>query len=125
MAQSWRKPFCAVIVGALRKKHGADALRQCAFPHGAPMAHGAEKVLMMLQRTPRPDRRRAADRARQRRCRELRRQGRAAYSVVADADVLDMLVKLGWLRDGDATDPRRVGRAISALLADAANKCHA
>ena len=76
----------------------------------------------MLHRPARPDSRRAADRARQRRCRELGRQGCAVYGVVADAAVLDMLVRLGWLHDGDATDPRRVGRAISALLADAANK---
>jgi hypothetical protein len=75
----------------------------------------------MLVRAP-AHRRRAAARARQRRCRERRRQGCATYHVEINADTLDMLVRLGWLRDGDATDARFVARAISALLADTANK---
>ncbi len=68
------------------------------------------------------ERRRAADRDRQRRCRERRRYGGAMYRVEVNADTLDMLVQIGWLRDADATDPRCVARAISALLADTANK---
>jgi hypothetical protein len=31
-----------------------------------------------------------------------------------------MLVRLGWLRDADAVDPRCVSRAITALLSDTA-----
>jgi hypothetical protein len=64
--------------------------------------------------------RRAADRERQRRCRALRRQGRATYRVAADGDVITMLCKLGWLHDRDASDPHKVSAAIAALLADSA-----
>ena len=34
--------------------------------------------------------------------------------------MLDMLVRLGWLRDSEATNSREVARALAALLADAA-----
>jgi hypothetical protein len=87
--------------------------------HVAPYNMGPrEKPMLQLA----PDRKRRADRERQRRCRALRRQGRAAYTVVIDGDVIGMLVALGWLRDADATDPQCVARAIGALLADAAKK---
>jgi hypothetical protein len=38
------------------------------------------------------------------------------------ADVLDMLVRLGWLADDAATDRRQVERALAAMLADAARR---
>lgn len=66
--------------------------------------------------------RRAADRERQRRCRAERRAGLAAYRVVANGEVINLLIRTGWLRDGDATKPQCVAAAISRLLADAAQK---
>jgi hypothetical protein len=60
--------------------------------------------------------------ARQRRRRERSRRGCASYHVEVGAEVLDMLIRTGWLRDGDATDPRRVARAIAALLEDSASR---
>jgi hypothetical protein len=49
--------------------------------------------------------------------------GRAvARGVEYDADVLDLLIALGWLREGEADDPKQVGRAITALMEDTAKK---
>ena len=70
------------------------------------------------------DQRRKQMRERQRRCRERKRQGCATYPVEVGEGVIDTLVRLGWLRDADATRPRCVARAISALLADVANRGH-
>jgi hypothetical protein len=81
----------------------------------------------MLQRLPAKRKpgavaRRAVDRERQRRYRALKRQHKATYRVTVDADVIDLLVRLKWLPDGDATKPQCVAQAISALLKDAAVK---
>jgi hypothetical protein len=46
----------------------------------------------------------------------------AVYQVEATGEVLDMLVRLHWLRDQDATDRQLVARAIAHLLADAAKR---
>jgi hypothetical protein len=54
------------------------------------------------------------------RCVERREAGRAVARVEYDGAVLDMLVRLGWLVDGAATDGAAVGRAITALIADSA-----
>jgi hypothetical protein len=69
-----------------------------------------------------PAARRAVDRERQRRYRALKRQRKATYRVTIDADVIDLLVRLKWLPDRDATNPHCVAQAISALLKDAAAK---
>jgi hypothetical protein len=78
----------------------------------------------MLKRAPRSptdrERRRAAARERQRRCRAMRRDGKATYRVAVDGSVLDMLISLRYLTDHDATNPRCVAHAISRALADAA-----
>ena len=66
--------------------------------------------------------RRIAACVRQRRCRAMRRDGKATYHVVVDGGVINQLVRLGWLRDSDATKPQCVGSAISRLLSDAAQK---
>ena len=69
-----------------------------------------------------PTARRAAARERQRRCRQRRQDGKAVYPVAISGDVITMLSRLGWLRDADAIDPRKVSAAISALLADSARQ---
>ena len=66
--------------------------------------------------------RRTAARERQRRYRAMRRDGLARYHVVAGGDVIDLLIRLGWLRDADATNSQCVSQAISALLNDAARR---
>ena len=63
------------------------------------------------------DRRRAA---RQRQYRQRLARSQAIYPVTVDGAVLDMLVRLGHLADGEATDRAAVSKAISDLLADAA-----
>jgi len=65
---------------------------------------------------------RRANRERQRRCRARRDNGLAIYLVEISGSVLDLLTRLGWLADSDATKPQRVSAAISAMLADAARK---
>ena len=62
------------------------------------------------------DERRARDRARQRRCRQLQREHKAGYWVVIDGTVLNWLVYCRWLADTDTDDPQKVSAAISALL---------
>jgi deoxyribose-phosphate aldolase len=52
-----------------------------------------------------------------RRYRQRQRAGLAVYPVEVGADVLDMLVRLGWLADGEAGDAAQVSSAIAALLA--------
>jgi hypothetical protein len=75
----------------------------------------------MLERPQRPAaRRRAADRQRQRRCRDRRRRHCAAYQVEANGEVLNMLVRLGYLRDADVLNARKVSAAITQLLIDSA-----
>jgi hypothetical protein len=66
--------------------------------------------------------RRALATARQSAWRQRQRDGVACYTVTIDGSVIDMLVRLGWLRDDEATDKRQVSRAIAELLADTARK---
>ena len=48
--------------------------------------------------------------------------GVACALVEFDASVLDLLVKLHWLQEGEASDRDAVGRAIGAMVADAARR---
>jgi hypothetical protein len=79
---------------------------------------------MAIQATARrridPHRARAANAARQSAWRSRQRVGVACYTVTIDAAIIDMLVRLHWLADDQATDRRAVGEAITHLLADAA-----
>jgi hypothetical protein len=59
-------------------------------------------------------------REQQRRHRQRQREGRRVYPVEIDGDVLDLLVRYGWLGDSAAGDDREVGCAVARLLADAA-----
>jgi hypothetical protein len=67
-----------------------------------------------------PDHQRQRATARKRRYRHRLRAGISVYAVEVDGSVLDMLVRLHWLRDSEAADPKEVSRALTALLADAA-----
>jgi hypothetical protein len=57
---------------------------------------------------------------RERKARWKRRQaaGRICVQVEIDERVIDGLVAIGWLSEGNSTDARRIGTAIAALLAD-------
>jgi hypothetical protein len=68
-----------------------------------------------------PAARRAAAK-RQRTWRARRRDGAAVYPVPADALALNFLIDLGWLGESESGDRREVGRAIAALLEDAARR---
>jgi hypothetical protein len=48
--------------------------------------------------------------------------GIACTTVEFDGPVVDMLVKLRWLQEGEACDRQAVGRAIAAMVADAARR---
>jgi hypothetical protein len=65
-------------------------------------------------------RRRRADQ--QRRHRRRQRDGTRVYSVEVDDRVLEMLVRLRWLPESAAGDPREVAAALGRLLADSAAK---
>jgi hypothetical protein len=66
------------------------------------------------------DRRRAAW-ARASKARRARAKAcEAVASVVDGGDVLDLLIKTGWLAEAAASDRRAVGLAISRLLQDTA-----
>jgi len=49
----------------------------------------------------------------------------AVYQIEANAAIIDMLVRYKWLDDAKATDAQEVSRAISALLADTADRSSA
>ena len=69
----------------------------------------------MLRRPDHPPDRHARHRAR-------RRDGRAVALVESDGPVLDLWIKTRWLQEGEAGDRSAVGRAIGAMLADAARR---
>ena len=70
--------------------------------------------------------RRAVDRERrreqQRRHRQRLAAGRRVYPVELDGQILDMIVRLGWLADSATGDDQAVACAVTALLTDAARK---
>jgi hypothetical protein len=75
----------------------------------------------MLERPARARRQVAS--ARQRRERkqryEIRRAaGRIVVPVEIGETVISGLVAIGWLREGNSTDARRIGAAIAEMLAD-------
>jgi hypothetical protein len=71
-------------------------------------------VLKRLEKPPFPDR--------HARFRARRRAGIAVCQVEFGAPVLDFLIKLRWLDEASAGDRDAVGRAIGALVADAARR---
>lgn len=74
----------------------------------------------MLKRTRPPPTERERRREQQRRHRQREREGRRAYLVDLDGDIISMLVGYGWLRDNKADDDREVGCAVRRLLVDIA-----
>jgi hypothetical protein len=64
--------------------------------------------------------RRLAASARTRRCRCRQRDGKAVALIEYDHRVVDLLVKLHWLEEAEAFDRRKIGQAITTMLADAA-----
>jgi hypothetical protein len=71
----------------------------------------------MLNRPPRADRHQAR-RERRRRYERRQRAGRIVVPVELGETVIAGLIAIGWLREGDSTDARRIGAAIEAMLAD-------
>jgi hypothetical protein len=65
---------------------------------------------------------RVAARERQKRHRVRQTCGQVIYPVTVDGSVIDLLIRLGWLRDDDAINPRCVSEAIGAMLGDAARR---
>jgi ribosomal protein S8 len=61
----------------------------------------------------------AANRKRVRECRARQRRGVCLYAVEVNGAIIDMLVKLGWLLDQEATDKKLVSKALTAMLKDA------
>jgi hypothetical protein len=58
----------------------------------------------------------------QRRYRQRQRDGRAVYRVEVDGEVVALLIRTRWLAEADAGDKQAVGRAISAMISDAAKR---
>jgi hypothetical protein len=56
-----------------------------------------------------------------RRWRERLDRGAAVYSVEADAEIFDLMIRLGLLDPADATSRRQVATALGALLRRALN----
>ena len=65
-------------------------------------------------------RRQATRRARDQRHRQRLKLGTRCYLVEIDCTVFDMMIKLGWLAEREATDKRAVERAIGEMLAASA-----
>jgi hypothetical protein len=74
----------------------------------------------MLQRPPRPDRRRTAASARQSRWRHRARAGKIVVSIEVDDGVVELLIKTNGLTDRAAGDRGKIGKALAAMLKDAA-----
>jgi hypothetical protein len=68
------------------------------------------------------ERKRRLNRERVARCVARADAGLAVYQPEIGGEVIDMLVRLGWLQDVEATDRQQVNKAISAMLADAAHR---
>jgi hypothetical protein len=68
----------------------------------------------MLRRPDLPDR--------HKRFRRRRKAGVACTTVEYDGPVLDLLIRLHWLLEGEAADRDAVGSAITRMIADAARR---
>jgi hypothetical protein len=62
-------------------------------------------------------RRQEARKARDRRYRLRRDACRACYVIEADGELLDLLVRLGWIGEAELLDKKAVERALSEMLA--------
>ncbi|WP_409191040.1 hypothetical protein [Bradyrhizobium sp. RDM4] len=80
----------------------------------------------MLHRPPDRRRTRAAKRERRRLVqRDYRRrlyEGRMSVAVEIDGDVIAMLIASHWLADGDSDDRAKIGKALGAMVSEAAKR---
>jgi hypothetical protein len=76
----------------------------------------------MLDSDRAPDRRRAAARLRQARCRARRRRGETAYQVAVPDAVVEALLVTGRLTDGESLRRPLVEAALAGVLAEWANR---
>jgi len=73
----------------------------------------------MLQKVPKAVKA-ASLKARQKRCRLRQRAGVMVVPVEIDGQVLDLLIKMGWVTEADAGSREKVGQAIGQRLARSA-----
>jgi hypothetical protein len=66
--------------------------------------------------------RRSSSAVRSRAYRQRQRAGRIVAPVPVDADVIELLLRLGWISEADASDRRAIGAAIATMLADTARR---
>jgi hypothetical protein len=52
--------------------------------------------------------------------RQREQRGEVLAPVPASPDIVGLTIDLGWLPEGKADDKREIGKAIAAMLADAA-----
>jgi hypothetical protein len=82
----------------------------------AEIARPGQGKKMMLERPART--RRQARRERKQRWKRRQAAGRIVVPVELGETVISGLIAIGWLREGDSTDARRIGAAIAEMLAD-------
>jgi hypothetical protein len=81
----------------------------------------------MLSRPPNSRRRQRHEKRERRRLAQIqyRRRidaGRITVTVEIDGDVIEMLVASRWLIDGECHDRKKIGMALSAMVAEAAKR---
>jgi hypothetical protein len=54
-----------------------------------------------------------------RRHRERQRNGVIVTPVAVNEDVIDVLIRLNWLRERDADDRAAIAKAVTAMISDA------
>jgi hypothetical protein len=59
---------------------------------------------------------------RQRRYRQRLRDGEMTVAFQIDAEVIDLLIRSGWLSEAEADNRAAIGRAVSAMLRDSARR---
>jgi hypothetical protein len=74
----------------------------------------------LVQRKERAEEKRERRRAQQRRHRQRQNEGRRAYLIELDGDIIDMLVRYRWLDRGATADDHKVGCAVRRMLVEAA-----
>jgi hypothetical protein len=82
---------------------------------GCVSASEVRDKLTVLKRPDHPPDRHARFRAR-------RRDGKACYVVELGGEELQFLIRLHWLNENEASDRAAVGKALGAMVADAARR---
>jgi hypothetical protein len=76
----------------------------------------------MLDRSAHPDHQRAGRRLRQRRYRRRQHDGKVAVTIEVDGEMIELLTRTRWLTEAEADDRAAIGRALAAMLTDAARR---